>query len=456
MQVTETRAEGLSREYTVKVDLEELDRRLTAKLEELKGQVRLKGFRPGKAPVSFLKKMYGKGVMGEIIQDLMTETSEKALSERSLKPAMQPKIDLTADSERLVAGEADLEYTMSVEVMPEFEPIDPASLTLERKTTEVSDADLDEALDRLAEQQRSYEAREDGAAAEEGDALTIDFVGKIDGEPFDGGTGDDVRLVIGSGGFIPGFEEQLKGVKAGESRVVSVTFPEDYGVETLKGKDAEFDVKVGEVAAPKEAAIDDELAKKLGLEDLNALKENVKERLAADFGQLSRQHVKRALLDALDDAHDFDLPEGMVDAEFQEIWRQVQAEMKAGADAAADGEGDEASDEEEPDEDEYRQIARRRVRLGLVLAEIGQRNNVTVPQEDLSRAIAAQARQMPGQEQIVYDFYRNNPGALAQLRAPIFEDKVVDYILELATVTDKPVSKEELMKDPEGDDEAAS
>jgi len=461
MEVTETRAEGLSREYTVKVEAAELDRRLNSRLEEIKGQVRLKGFRPGKAPVAFLKKMYGKGVMGEIIQDVMSETSEKALADRELKPAMQPKIDLAGDAEKIVEGAADLEYTISVEVMPTFEPMDPAAVNLERPVSEVTESDVTEALERIAAQQKTYKPREEGAGAEEADSLTIDFVGRIDGDEFDGGKGEDVRVVIGSGGFIPGFEEQLIGAKAGETRTVTVTFPEDYPVEALKSKEAAFEVSVKEVAAPEEAKIDDALAEQLGLENLDKLKEMLTDRLKSDYAQLSRQHLKRALLDVLDEAHDFDLPPGMVDAEFSQIWSQVQAEFEAEKKAHAEhdhdhGEGDadhdHDHDHEEPDEAEYRKIAERRVRLGLVLAEIGQRNNVVVPQEDLSRAIAEHARQFPGSEQQVYDFYRNNPNALAQLRAPLFEDKVVDYIFELATITDKTVSREELMKDP-GDDE---
>ena len=442
MEITETRSEGLLREFNIKVEAAELDRRLVARLEELKGQVQLKGFRRGKAPVSFLKKLYGKGVMGEIIQDVLSETSQKTLSERELKPAGTPQIEPAGDIENVAQGGADLEYNMSVELLPDFEPVDVSTLKFDRLMSPVSDEELDEALGKLAEQQKSYEPREDDAVAEDGDALTVDFVGKIDGEPFEGGAGEGVRLVLGSGSFIPGFEEQLVGVKAGEDRVVKVTFPEDYSAEHLKGKDAEFEVGVSEVAAPQEASLDDELAKKLGLDDLDALKDAVTKQIESEHGQYTRMHLKRALLDSLSDAHDFELPPKMVDAEFDQIWQQVE---QAGPD-----EEDEGKSEDELKAD-YRKIAERRVRLGLVLAEIGKRGKVDVPQEDLSRAMAQQASQFPGQEQQVFEFYRKNPGALAQLRAPLFEERVVDYILELAEVNDVEVPLEDLKKEPDVD-----
>ena len=442
MEVIEQSAEGLAREFKVKVDAAELDRRLTAKLEEMKGQVSLKGFRPGKAPVSFLKKRFGKDVMGDIVQEVLGETTEKALGERDLKPATQPKIDFANDLENIAKGGVDLEYTMSVEVLPEVTPADLSGLKLSRMTADVADETVTERLEMIAEQQTSYEARKDSEKAEDGDALTIDFVGRIDGEEFDGGKGEDSRLVLGSNTFIPGFEDQLVGAKTGDEVTVKVTFPEDYGVEHLTGKDAEFSVEVKEVAAPVKQEINDELATRVGLADLDALKKAVTESIENEYKQMSRTHVKRALLDELDKLHSFDLPPSMVEQEFTQIWSQVE---QAGLDD---------EDKEKPEEEvkaEYRKIAERRVRLGLVLAEIGTKNNVTVPQEEITRAVSEQARQFPGQEQQVFEFYQKNPEALAQIRAPLFEDRVIDFILELADVTDEKVTPEKLAEDP-GDD----
>ena len=440
MQVVEQTAEGLSREFKVTVEASELDRRLTAKIEEVKDKVVLKGFRPGKAPVSFLKKRFGREMMGDIVQDLLNETSEKTLRERELKPAMAPKIDLDGDFETIAKGGVDLEYTLAVEVLPSFEPADLTGLKLERLTAEIDEADVEERLKALADQQKIYKPKSDKAKAKDGDQLTIDFIGRVDSEEFGGGQGEDVRLILGSGAFIPGFEEQLVGVRAGDEPVVKVTFPEDYPAEALRGKEAEFQVEVKEVAEPVEAEINDELAAKLGLADLEALKKALREQIEKEYREQSRLHLKRKLLDALDEKHDFEVPPGMVEAEFEQIWRQVEQA------------GREEEDKDKTEEElraEYRKIAIRRVRLGLVLAEIGQRNSIDVPQEDLSRALAEQARMLPGQEQQVYKFYQENPNALAQLRAPLFEDRVVDFLLELAEIEDKKVSKEELFSEDE-------
>ncbi|MEM8986797.1 MAG: trigger factor [Pseudomonadota bacterium] len=440
MEVIEKQNEGLSRAFTVKVSAADLDARLMTRLEEIKPQVNLKGFRPGKAPMSFLKQRFGKGVMGEIVQDLINEQNDKMLEERNLRPAQQPHVQFESDMEKVASGASDLEYEVQVEILPEFEPADVSGMALERKVADIPEEDVEAALNELAAQQRTYAARDDGAASEDGDALDIDFVGRVDGEEFDGGKGEDVRIVLGSKTFIPGFEDQLVGAKAGDSKTISVTFPEDYGADHLSGKDAEFDVTVKTVSAPEEATIDDEFAKKLGVDDLAALKETLQKRLESDYAQLSRSHIKRALLDKLDDAHDFELPKGMVDAEFDQIWKQVEASEK-----------DEEDKDKSEDElkEEYRKIAERRVRLGLVLAEIGRKADIDVPQEDLTRAMVEQARQYPGQEKQIFEFYQQNPNAMAQLRAPIYEEKVVDYILELADVTETKVTKEELMKDPD-------
>ena len=446
MEVTEKSAEGLDRRFLVKVTAAELDAKLVSRLEELKGQVHLKGFRKGKAPVSFLKKMYGKGVMGEIVQEIVAETSQKAFSERDLQPATSPHPHFHSDMDEVIAGKADLEYDVQAEILPTFEPMDVSTLKLTRMVAEVPEADVEEALKRIAEQQTTYAPRDAKEKAQDDDMVTIDFVGRVDGEEFEGGKGEKVDLVLGSGSFIPGFEDQLAGVKAGDETKVEVTFPEDYGAETLAGKEAAFDVTVHEVKAPEDVAIDDELAKKVGLDNLDALKARLTERIEEDYKKLSRGHLKRALLDKLDDAHDFDLPGGMVDAEFEQIWRQVEA---------AERDEDDKDKTEDELKAEYRKIAERRVRLGLVLAEIGKKADVQVPQEELQREMINAARAYPGQEREVLEFYQKNPAAVQQLRAPLFEEKVVDYIFERAEIDEKAVSKEKLMEDPEGE-EAAS
>lgn len=446
MEVTESSAEGLDRKFTVKVPASELDEKLVARLEEIKGQVHLKGFRKGKAPVSFLKKMYGKGVMGEIVQEIVTETSQKAFSDRNLQPAGSPHPHFHSDMDDVIAGKADLEYDVHAEILPEFEPMDVAELKLTRPVADIPEEDIQEALQRIADQQTTYAPRKETQKSKKGDMLTVNYVGRIDGEEFDGGKGEKVDIVLGSDTFIPGFEKQLTGAKAGEDVKVEVTFPEDYGAKDLAGKDAVFDVNVVEVKEPEKVEIDDELAKKMGVDSLDDLKARIKERIEDDYKQLSRGHLKRALLDKLDEAHEFELPKGMVDSEFDQIWRQVEA---AGRD-----EEDEDKSEDELKE-EYRKIAERRVRLGLVLAEIGKRADVQVPPEDLQREMINMARAYPGQEKEILEFYQKNPAAVQQIRAPLFEEKVVDYIFERAEVKDKKVSKEKLMEDPEGEEDAA-
>ncbi len=448
MDVTETTSDGLKRGFKVTVSAGELDARLNTRLEEMKGQVQLKGFRPGKVPISFLKKTYGKAIMGELLEQIVGESSEKALTERDLRPALDPKIDLEGEVKDVVDGKADLIFTMDVEVLPEIELTELSDLSLEKPVAEVSSEEVDEALKELADGMKAYEPREDGAAAEDGDRLTIDFKGDLDGEPFEGGSGDAVKLVIGSGNFIPGFEEQLTGAKKGDKVDVNVTFPEDYGAENLAGKAAHFAVDVQDVEAPKEAVVDDEFATQMGLESLEKLKELMEARLKDNHGSMSRLHLKRHLLDALDERHSFELPSGMVEAEFEQIWKQVEADYER--------QGKTIADDEKPEDElraEYRTIAERRVRLGLVLSEVGRKHNITVGQDEISRAIAERARNFPGQEKQVFEFYRKTPAALAEVRAPLFEDKVVDFILELATVSEKTVSKEDLFKDPEGDEE---
>ncbi len=452
MEVIEKSAEGLDRKFLVKVPADELDKKLVAKLEEVKGRVHLKGFRKGKAPVSFLKKMYGKGMMSEIIQEIVTETSHKAFTDRDLQPATSPHPHFHSKIEDVIDGKADLEYDVHAEILPTFDPMDVAGLKLTRPVAEIPESDVDEAVSNIAEQQVTYKERGKTAKAKDKDQIVIDFVGKVGGEEFEGGKGEGFELVLGSDQFIAGFEDQLVGAKTGDDVEVKVTFPEEYHAKDLAGKDAVFDVKVVEVRAPEKVEIDDELAKKVGLESLDELKTRIKERIEEDYKRLSRGHLKRALLDKLDEAHDFELPKGMVDAEFEQIWRQVE-----------NSERDEEDKDKTDDElkAEYRKIAERRVRLGLVLAEIGKRAEVQVPSNELQQAIQQQAMreaqmlQMQGQEvspQEVLKFYQQNPQAIQQIRAPLFEEKVVDYIIERAEVKDKTVTKEKLMEEPEGEE----
>lgn len=440
MNVTETKSEGLSREFRVSIPKGELAAKLNAKISEMAPKVNLKGFRPGKVPPAHIKKMFGKSIMADIVNDVVQESSDKALADKSLRPASRPSIKLDTDQEKLIAGEADLDYSMALEVMPEFEPTDITTISLERMVAEVTEDEINDALKRLAENNKSYETKE--GKAETGDAVVIDFVGSINGERFDGGSAEGHTLVIGSGRFIPGFEDQLIGAAAGDDVKVNVTFPEDYQVDTLKGKPALFEVKVHEVKAPKAVEIDDAFAKTLGLESLDSLKDAIKSQIAGELSFATRQQVKRVLLDALDERHSFDLPPLMVKAEFDQIWSQFEAEKSAGRLSEEDkGKSDDEL------KAEYRKIAERRVRLGLVLAEIGRRADVQITNEEVVRALRQEASRYPGQERQVIDFYTKNQAAMAQLRAPIYEEKVVDYILEKATVTDRTVTREELMKE---------
>ena len=449
MQIVEKSGEGLSRVYGVTVPVSDLNERLEARIIEITPQLNIKGFRPGKVPLAHLKKTYGKGVMGEVVEEAVNEATQAAVAERKLRAAQPPRIELTAKADDLVAGKTDLTFNVTVDVMPEFTPVDPATLSLTRLTAEVPAEDIEKALGRMADQQRTFTAKEEGAAAATGDQLKIDFEGKIDGEPFDGGKAEDFMLVLGSGMFIPGFEDQLVGAKAGDEKAVNVTFPEAYGSAELAGKAAVFDVKVKEVRGADAVEIDDAFAAKMGIESLDKLKELISAQMGADYARASRSHIKRALLDALEQAHDFPLPEGMVEAEFDAIWKAVLGELEREKKTFED----EGKSEDEL-KAEYRKIAERRVRLGLVLAEIGRLNSLDLTQEELGRAVAAEARRYPGQEQQVFEFYQKNPQALAQLRAPLYEDKVVDFIVAMAKVEDKTVSRDELFKEPEGDDPA--
>lgn len=445
MNVTETKSEGLSREFRVSIPKGELAAKFADKINEIQPKMNLKGFRPGKVPTAHIKKLYGKSIMADIVNDVVQETSDKALAEKSLRPASRPSIKLDGDQDKLINGEADLDYSMALEIMPEFEPADVSEISIERMVAAPTEDELQTALKGIADNNKSYD-KKDGKA-ETGDAVVIDFVGSIDGEKFDGGAAEGQTLVIGSNRFIPGFEEQLIGASAGDDINVNVSFPEAYQVPTLAGKAALFEVKVHEVKAPKDAEINDEFAKTLGLENLDALRDAVTKQLSGELEFATRQQVKRVLLDALDERHSFDLPPLMVEAEFNQIWSQFDAEKKAGRLS----DEDKAKSEDEL-KAEYRKIAERRVRLGLVLAEIGRRADVQITNDEIVRALRQEASRYPGQEKQVIEFYTKNQGAMAQLRAPIYEEKVVDYILTKATVTDKPVTREELMK-VIGDDE---
>ena len=444
MEVTETNAEGLSRTFKVTVPASELVAKLDSRIEEIRPQMNLKGFRPGKVPKAHVKKMFGKSIMSELIEGLVAETNQKALEDADVRPASQPDVQMEGDIEPVLEGKADLAYSLNVDVMPDFEPADVKVLKIERPVTPVADADVDEALQKLADQNQQYKPRGKTAKAKDGDAVVIDFVGKIDGEPFDGGAAEEQTLVIGSGRFIPGFEEQLIGVKTGDETELNVTFPEDYQAEELKGKEAVFEVKVREVRMPKKAEIDEDFAKNFGLESLEQLREMMSAQIQSEHDQASRQKAKRALLDVLDEKHSFDLPQKMVEQEFSQIWQQLQQEKEAGN---LDEEDAKKSDEDL--EKEYRTIAERRVRLGLVLAEIGRIAEVQITDQEVQQAVIAEARKFPGQEREVVEFFQKNPGALAQVRAPIYEEKVVDHILEIAKVTDKEVSKDDLFAEVE-------
>jgi trigger factor len=447
MQVTETVSEGLKREFKVVVPATDLASKVDQRLLQLKDQVRMNGFRPGKVPVAHLKRMYGRAVMAETIEAAVREANAQIITERGFKLAREPKITLPEEEgavDQIVDGKSDLAYTMAIEIMPSIELADFKGIELEKLNAEVTATEVDEAVKRIAEQSRPFVPREAGGKAETGDRVVIDFTGKIDGAPFDGGTGGDVGVNIGSNTFIPGFEDQLIGIAAGEQRQVNVTFPQTYPAQHLAGKAAEFDVTAKSVEAPKPVAIDEDFAKSLGLDSLAKLNDMVKERLVREHAAMSRQRMKRKLLDELDARHKFAPPPSLVEDEFNNIWKTIQDDLAAQKRTFAD----EGTTEDKAKE-EYRGIAERRVRLGLVIAEIGERNNIKVSDEELSRAVMERARQVPGREQEIWEFYRKNPEALASLRAPIFEEKVVDFVLELAKVNEKTVSREDLYKDDE-------
>jgi trigger factor len=446
MQVNETLAEGLKRELKVTIPASELDARLSERLEELKSRVRIKGFRPGKVPVAHLRRVYGKAAMAEVVEGVLGETTRKAIADRGERAAMQPKVAMTEDegeTTQLLEGRADLTFTLAYEVLPTFELGDYKGLKIERPIADVAEEDLEAALRRIAESARSFTAVERNARS--GDRVSFDYTGKTDGETFES---NSTAIVLGSGQFIPGFEEALEGVRAGDAKTIDVTFPESYPAPNLAGKPASFDVTVKEVAEPVEIALDDEFARRLGLESFDKLRDTVRRQIEGDYGQATRQKVKRQMLDQLDAKYTFPLPENLVEQEFENIWRQVTHDIEHHGKSFEQ----EGTTEEEARK-EYRAIAERRVRLGLVLSKIGEAAEIAVSDEEVQRALYDQARRFRGQEKQVFDYYRKNPDALQTLRAPIFEEKVVDYILEFAEVTDRKVPKEELLADDEDHDE---
>ncbi|MEA2840000.1 MAG: trigger factor [Methylobacteriaceae bacterium] len=451
MQVTETSSAGLKREFKVVLQAEELATKLETQLADLKGKVRINGFRPGKVPVAHLKRVYGRSIMGDVVQEAVTEANRKIVEENALRLALEPRFDFPggqSEMEKVMEAKGDLAFTVAFETLPRFEVGSFEDVSLERLVADVPDAEVEQVLDRMASQNRTYTPKE--AAAEKADKVTIDFVGKIGGEPFEGGAGTDVDVILGSDTFIPGFENQVLGMKPGESRTMNVRFPDNYLAPNLAGKEATFEVTAKTVAAPGELAMDDAFAKGFNFDSLEAMKTAIRGNLQGEWARASREKLKRALLDALDKKYAFELPAGLVDQEFEGIWRQVQADQQQSGKSFAD----EGTTEEAARAD-YRRIAERRVRLGLVLAEVGEKAGVKVDDNEVTQALVQRARAFPGQEQQIWEHYRKNPQALAELRAPIFEDKVVDHIVAQAKVSDRKVDKDELFRVEEEDAKGA-
>jgi trigger factor len=454
MQVTETLSQGLKREFKVVIPASDLATRLDSQLVEMKDKVRINGFRPGKVPMTHLKRVYGRSVMAEVLQTAINEANRKIVEDNKLKLAMEPKIDFPEDQaevERALSAEGDLAIKVNLEILPTFDVGSFDDVSIERLKAEIPDEEVQQTLERMAAQNRAFTPKEDGAAAASGDKVTIDFVGKLGEGEFEGGSGTDIDVILGSASFIPGFEEQLEGAKVDEKREVKVTFPENYTATHLAGREATFDVTVKGVAAPGELAMDEEFAKGFGFDSLDKLKDAVRSNMERDYNKASRDKLKRALLDALDKKYSFDLPEGLVEQEFAGIWQQVETEQRNGGKSF-----EEEGTTEEAARADYRRIAERRVRLGLVLAEVGQEANVQVTDDEVTQALLERARQFPGQEKAVWDYYRKNPEALAQLRAPVFEEKVVDHIVSKANVTERVVSKDDLFKIEAEDEKPAA
>jgi len=441
MQVTETEAEGLKREYKIQISAKDIDDKMTGRLQELGKQVKIPGFRPGKVPLNVLRKRFGRSVMGEVLERAVSDSSSQAISERGLRPAMQPKIEITSFDEG-----KDLEYTMAVEILPDIEPADFSKLSLVREVIKVEDSAVDAALEDLAKANKTTRKPGTPRKAESGDVLVMDFKGTVEGESLPGMSGEDHHLELGSNAFVAGFEEQLIGVAPGEAREVKITFPETYPNDRLAGKEAVFAVTVKDVLEAIPAEIDDALAVRLGESDLKALKDRIRERIGEEYKEITRMRLKRRLLDKLAEAHDFQVPPGMVDSEFEQIWKQIEADREKG-----ELDPEDADKSEEELKADYRTIAARRVRLGLLLSEVGRRNGVDVTQDELNRALFQEAQRYPGNERRVFEFYQKTPEAMANLRAPIFEDKVVDFIVDMAQVTERELTPDELRVEMEAE-----
>jgi len=447
MQVTETLSEGLKRAYTVVVPAADIESKRAARLANLGKTLNLPGFRPGKVPLMVVRQRYGTAVTAEVLEESVSEATQQVLTDRGLRPALQPRIDVVS----LDAGSGaakDLEFKVELELLPDITLPDFSNINLERMRVEVAAEPVDKALAEIAQRNRDLveitadELGDRGAAS--GEVLAVDYVGRVEGVEFPGGTGNDIDVELGGGGFIPGFSEQLAGMKPGESRTIEVTFPAEYGATNLAGKAATFDVTAKKLSRAVVPPIDDELAKKLGFDDLAAMREAITRRIQAEYDQLSRLRLKRQLLDALAEVTSFASPDGMVEQEFSQIWQRLEADRKEGR-----LDDDDKDKDEETLKADYRAIAERRVRLGLLLAEIGRVNSITVAPDEMTRAMRMEAARYPGQEQQIFEFFRQNPRATDSLRGPLFEEKVIDFITELAKVEEKTVTPEELAKEPE-------
>ena len=442
MQVTQTLSEGLKQEYKVVLAAEDLASRVEGQLAEIQSKAHIKGFRPGKVPVAHLRRLYGRSIMAEVVQEAVNEANRKIIEENNLKLAGSPKIELPDDQAELQQAfdaKADLSYRVAIEVLPKFEIGTFGDIEIERLVADIPEQDIDEAVKNLADRNRPYTPKDDKAVAEKGDKVTVDFVGTVESQVFDGGSANDVDLVLGAGSFLPGFEDQIVGMKLNETRTVSVTFPETYSEAKLAGKPAEFAVTVKAIGAPGELAIDDQFAKSLGFEDLGKMREAVRASFERDSAAISRRKWKRELLDQLDKKYTFELPEQLVEREFELIWSQAEAERKSTGRSFADDATTEAAERAE-----YRAIAGRRVRLGLALSEIGEQAGVKVSEEEVTQVLYERARSFPGRERQFIEYYRKNPELMSEIRGPILEEKVVNHVMAQAKVTDRHVSKEEL------------
>jgi trigger factor len=439
MQIIDKNTDGLKHEFNVVVTAAAIEEKVVTRLTEVGQQVRLPGFRPGKVPMNLLRKRFGQAVRGEILEKTVEESTQEALTQKALQPAVQPKVDLVQSDEG-----KDLEFSVQLEVLPSIETSDFTSIELTRLVATVTEEELEKTIEGILKGRRKPETITEDRAAAKGDAVLVDYVGRVDDSPFEGGTANDQVIELGSGMFIPGFEEQLEGKKAGDETVVKVVFPDEYQSAELAGKAAEFDVKVKELSTLVLPELTDGFAKEMGASDVESFKARARDLLQEDYNKASRLRVKRQLLDKLADSYSFEVPQSMVDLEFESIWRQMDQAVKDGQ-----LEPEDADKSEDELKKEYREIAERRVRLGLLLSDAGQKNGVEVSSEDLGKAVREEALRYPGQETAVVEYYQNNPQAVETLRAPLFEEKVVDFIISVAKVSDEPVSVEELLKDPD-------